>query len=347
MTYDVIVVGGGPAGATAAIYCARDGKRVLVIEKEVVGGRITESPKVENIPGFKNISGLDYGSLLNDQMEALGITIEYDTVIDARKEGNYICVTGELNDYCGKSLIIATGTKNRTLNLPNEKELIGKNISFCVACDGLFYKGKKVAVIGGGNSALTVALELSNICKEVTIVQNLDHFTADKILIDEIQTKKNVNFIFGEKVEAYLVDSENGNFKGISLSNNILLVDGVFIAIGQEPQNSAFVKVVDLSRIGYIIANNGETRSEEVFACGDCVSGSTQQVATACGSGVIASQKALAYLNKKDFTKSRLVEIISNYPSLASEYESDSSIYRFAGDLAEYLISKGITIRKD
>lgn len=341
MVYDVIVVGGGPAGSTAAIYCARDGKDVLVIEKEVIGGRITESPRVENIPGFISISGAEYGNSLGEQLTKLGVTIEYDTVKNTTKDNDLICVTGELNTYYGKSLIIATGTKNRTLNLPREKDFIGKNISFCVACDGPFYEDRRVAVIGGGNSALTEAIELSEICEQVTIIQNLDYFTADKVLIDEIQSKKNVNFIFGESVENYII-SETNEFKGIALSSGTqVLVDGVFIAIGQEPQNAAFNNVVDLNKIGYITSTN----NKGVFACGDCVSGAIQQVASACGSGVMAAQKALAYLNKKDSTKSKLVEIICSYPSLACEYESESYISNFAGDLAEYLISKGVKIQ--
>lgn len=346
MTYDVIIVGGGPAGATAAIYCARDGKRVLVIEKEIIGGRITESPKVENIPGFISISGVEYGNSLDDQLNNLGVTIEYDTIKNAYIDKDLVYVESETETYCGKALIIATGTKNRVLGLPKEKELIGRNISFCVACDGLFYKGKRVIVIGGGNSALTEAIELSEICKEVTIVQNLDCFTADKVLLDEIQSKQNVNFIFGEKVTEYITD-ENNVFIGISLSSGIQLIsDGVFIAIGQEPQNDVFKNVVDLNTMGYIIASNCETKNKEIFACGDCVANSVQQVATACGSGVIAAQKALKYLNHKNDTKSKLIEIISGYPSLAGDYESDSHISRFAGDMAEYLISKGIKIQE-
>ena len=296
MIYDLIIIGGGPAGATAAIYCARDDKEVAVIEKEVIGGRITESPKVDNIPGFNNISGADFGNKLDVQLEENGIEVFYDNVIRIDKQEDLFIVYTDEDSYESKSIIIATGTKNRLLGLPEEEKLIGKFISFCVACDGIFYKGKNVIVVGGGNSAITEAIELANYCKKVTIVQNLDHLTATKSLLTELENCLNVEILLGEELDKYLINSE-GKCEGISLkSGKNIFADGLFMAIGQIPQNELFKDYVELDKNGYIIATNGCTKTSGIFACGDCVSGSVQQVVTACGSGAIAALGILNYL---------------------------------------------------
>ena len=343
MIYDIIIIGGGPAGATAGIYGGRAGKKVLLIEKEAVGGRIIESPMVNNIPGYVEISGADYGIALEEQLDRAGVEVVYDEVIEVKNDKNLITVVSnnDTTTYTGRTLIIATGTKNRLLGLPNEEELIGKGISFCVTCDGLFYKDLDVAVVGGGNSAVTVALELSKLCKSVTLVQNLSELTADEILKEELSTKDNVKVICDTVVTEYVTDGLK--LTGLKLSNDTLLnVNGVFLAIGQIPNNDIFANVVNIDNRGYI----SDAKFVNVFCCGDCVSDSIQQVAFASGSGVGAVTKALKYIDTYDSNKHKLVEIINTYPSLCGDYDDLSYLIKFTNNLADWLIYNGVIVRK-
>ena len=218
MVYDVIVIGAGPAGLTSAIYCARAGKSVIVLEKETIGGKITESPLVYNIPGFPETSGQEFGDLLAEQATSQGVEITIDEAlsIEFNKENDNLTVVGSFDNYVGRTCIIATGTKNRGLNLPNEDKLIGNGISFCATCDGPFYRGKDVAVIGGGNSAVTYALELSQYANRVYMIQNLPKLTAEQVLCDKLATKENVEVICGSIVTDYLT-FDDGSFKGIQI----------------------------------------------------------------------------------------------------------------------------------
>lgn len=297
--YDVIIIGGGPAGLTAAIYLARAKKSVLVFEKSEIGGKITASSFVENIPGFKRISGQEFGMNLFNQAVDSGAEVEFDEVVKVafslKYEAQWEIFTPHDN-YCCKKLIVATGTEYRKLNLKNEDELIGKNIHFCVACDGLFYKGKNVAVIGGGNSAVTEALELSNLCNKVILIQDLKYLTAEKSLIDELNKKQNVEIIYNSIVSEYIMSEEN-TFKGLMVRNNstakkdtIITVDGVFLAIGLIPQNDIFEKLVELNR-GFIITDNDKrtTLNPNLYAVGDCTNNGIKQVAIACGEGARAA----------------------------------------------------------
>ena len=342
MIYDIIIVGGGPAGATAGIYGARAGKKVLVLEKEIIGGRITESPKVENIPGYLEISGAEFGSSLDEQLERAGATITYEEVIDVSINGNLVNVKTEYDTYSGKSLIIATGTKNRLLGLPNEEELIGKGISFCVTCDGLFYKDLDVAVVGGGNTAVTVALELSGICKTVSIIQNLIDLSAEEKLVNELKTKSNIKYYYLDGVQEYITDGEK--ITGLKLNSGLELnVGGVFLAIGQIPNNKIFENVVELDGRGYIKSS----KYPNIFSCGDCNSKSIQQVAVAVGSGVEAVTKAIKYLDDYDKNKEELRKIILSYPSMIhEEYGDEAMAYNFANNLTDWLIQNGIEKRR-
>lgn len=308
MIYDVIIIGGGPAGATAGIYCARAGKSTLLIEKDIIGGKITESPDVRNIPGIRRISGADFGEDMNNQLLDSGVSIEFETVenISVNDEAQIVSVKCEDIDepFTSKTLIIASGTKNRLLGLPDEESLIGRGISFCVTCDGMFYKDKEVAVIGGGNSAVTEALELSKICKRVYIVQNLPTLTADESLLNDLNKCNNVDIIVNTTVKSYNIKTYDDMrikrvLDSITLepSKRKLSVDGVFIAIGVIPQTELFKDIVSFDDIGYIKTDiNGVTVRNNVFACGDCVCGTIKQVASACGSGVTASMSAIKYL---------------------------------------------------
>ena len=211
--HDIIIVGGGPAGLTAAVYALRAGRSVLVIEKNAFGGQIAYSPKVENIPGTRVISGTEFADHLTDQAMALGADMELEKVIKVEKttDGFDVC-TEEGSTFRGKTVILALGVKHRTLGLPGEEELIGNGISFCAVCDGAFYTGQEVAMIGGGNSALQEALLLSEVCSKVTVVQNLAGFTGEKKLADALMQKENVTAIFSTVVVGY--ETENGSLSG-------------------------------------------------------------------------------------------------------------------------------------
>ena len=218
--YDILIVGGGPAGLTAAIYGLRAGKTVLVVEKGGFGGQIAFSPKVENIPGTKLISGAEFADQLTEQAMALGADVELETVTGVEKlDGFFRVETEEGSSFEAKAVILALGVKHRMLGLPGEEELIGHGISFCAVCDGAFYEGQEVAMIGGGNSALQEALLLSEVCKKVTVVQNLADFTGEKKLAELLIQKENVQVYFSTVVAGY--KSENGDLTGLRLHNEV------------------------------------------------------------------------------------------------------------------------------
>ncbi|MBE6974575.1 MAG: FAD-binding protein [Ruminococcaceae bacterium] len=300
--HDMIIVGGGPAGLTAAIYGLRAGKTVLVIEKNAFGGQIAYSPKVENIPGTKVISGVEFADQLTDQALALGAEVELETVTQVEKsQGHFVVHTEEGNTFTGRTVILALGVKHRTLGLPGEEELIGNGISFCAVCDGAFYAGQEVAMIGGGNSALQEALLLSEVCSKVTVVQNLPFFTGEQKLAEALTAKENVRVLFSTVVSGYL--SANGNLTGLRLKSEEtgkewdIAVDGAFLAVGLQPENAAFADLAKLNDWGYF--DSGEdcaTVTEGLFVAGDCRSKRIRQVVTASSDGAIAAMAACHYL---------------------------------------------------
>ena len=301
--HDMIIVGGGPAGRTAAIYGLRAGKTVLVIEKGGCGGQIAFSPKVENIPGTKVISGAEFADQLTGQAMSLGADVELEKVIKVEKDGDIFKVyTEEESVFEGKTVILAVGVKHRTLGLEGENELIGNGISFCAVCDGAFYAGQEVAMIGGGNSALQEALLLSEVCTKVTVVQNLSDFTGERKLADALLQKDNATAIFNTVVTAY--DTENGALSGLQLKNtetgeeSALRVDGAFLAVGLQPENEPFSQHAALNDWGYF--DSGEdccTATPGIFVAGDCRSKRIRQVVTASSDGAIAAMAACRYLD--------------------------------------------------
>ncbi len=302
--HDIIVVGGGPAGLTAAIYALRAGKTVLVIEKNGFGGQIAFSPKVENIPGFRQISGAAFADQLTEQAMDLGADVELEKVIGCEKfEGGFRVTTEEGSTFEGKSVILAVGVKHRTLGLPGEADLIGNGISFCAVCDGAFYTGQEVAMIGGGNSALQEALLLSEVCKKVTVVQNLPYFTGEKRLVDALAEKNNVEIMFGTVVTGY--ETESGNLTSLRLRKDetgeetSITVDGVFLAVGLIPENGAFAHLAATNDWGYFASGEDcRTQTEGVFVAGDCRNKQIRQVVTAAGDGAIAAMAACRYLEQ-------------------------------------------------
>ena len=297
MIYDIIIIGGGPAGLTAAIYARRANKTVLVMEKGTFGGQITSSPKVENIPGFISVSGNEFGEVLMEQAMELGAEVECLEALSVT-DGDIKTVTTDEGDYQARALIIATGTKHRLLGLDREEEFIGNGISFCAVCDGAFYADKTVAVIGGGNSALQEAILLSKTSKKVYVVQNLDYFTGEEKLIEELKTTENIEAIMGAVVTELLGDDELSGIK-IKRGEQIeeLKIDGMFTAIGLIPQNEIFASLVKLNDWGYV--DSGEdclTTANGIFVAGDCRSKRIRQVATAAADGAVAALAACDYL---------------------------------------------------
>ena len=302
--YDIVVVGGGPAGMTAALYALRNGKSVVVIEKEGFGGQITHSPKVENYPGYTSLSGNELADHMMAQIMEQGADIEIATVCGITPcEGGWSVQTDDGTAFEGKSVIIATGVKHRMLGLPGEDELVGEGISFCAVCDGDFYTGREVIMVGGGNSALQEAILLSDKCAKVTIVQDLPFLTGEKRRQEVLASRDNVSVIVGQKVEEILTN-ENGSFKGIRIvskesgESREVLADGMFVAIGLIPENKPFEALADLNAYGYF--DSGEdcaTKTPGIFVAGDCRSKAIRQVTTACADGAVAALSACRYIN--------------------------------------------------
>lgn len=298
--YDIAVVGGGPAGLTAALYGLRNGKSVVVVEKSVFGGQIVNSPKVENIPGFESISGDEYGDLLLNQVTKQGGDVVFDEVKRVESDGRYASLSLDMSEaIVAKTVILATGTTHRVLGLPYEEQLIGKNIHFCAVCDGSFYKDKKVVMIGGGNSALVDSNFLVNIVSKLVILQDMPTFTGEARLQDTLFSNPKVEPHVSCKILDYVV--ENGNFIGVKyLENGVEKIeecDGVFLAIGLVPDNKAFTNVADIDQKGYFISNElGLTKTANIFVAGDCRTKALRQVATACSDGANAAILACNFL---------------------------------------------------
>lgn len=298
--HDVIIVGGGPAGLTAAIYALRAGKTALVVEKGGFGGQIAFSPKVENIPGIAQISGAAFADQLTGQALNLGADVELETVNGVeRVDGRLIVTTEEGGAYEGRSVILAVGVKHRMLGLPGEAELIGRGLSFCAVCDGAFYAGQDVAMIGGGNSALQEALLLSDVCRSVTVVQNLPAFTGEKALADQLLQKPNVKVHFSTVVAGY--EQAEGSLTGLRLrheggAEESVSVSGAFLAVGLVPANDAFAHLAQLNDYGYFASGEDcRTMTPGVFVAGDCRSKGIRQVVTAAADGAVAAMAACRF----------------------------------------------------
>jgi len=301
--YDIIIIGAGPAGLTAAIYALRAEKKVLVIERETFGGQITYSPKVENYPGIMQMSGNEFADTMISQVIEHGGVIEMDTVIGIMQNRESRTVVTENGEYEAKAVIIAVGSKHRQLGLPNENELIGEGVSYCAVCDGAFYKGQDVAVIGGGNTALQDAVLLSDICRKVTVVQNLPCLTGEERLQNFLKQKSNVEIIFNKTVETLIGE---GKLASINIKDaesgtiTNLKVDGIFVAIGQQPENEPFTNIVPLNEYGYIESDeNCTTPDPAIFVAGDCRSKRVRQITTATADGATAALAACRFIDNR------------------------------------------------
>ncbi len=297
--YDIIIIGAGTAGLSAAIYGLRAGKKVLVLEQLSYGGQIVNTPEIENYPGIKNISGFDFATGLYEQATALRAEVRYEQVTGIA-DGAEKQVTTTEGTYSCKAIIIATGAKNRPLGLEREEELIGGGVSYCATCDGAFYKNRPVAVNGGGNTALEDALFLSNSCSKVYLIHRRDSFRGEAKQVEQLKAKENVEFVLNATVTALLGEDQ---VEGVEVTDKItgekrtLQVDGLFIAIGQMPENAVFAPLIKLDEAGYVVAGEDcRTNVEGIYAAGDCRTKTVRQLTTAAADGAVAALAACAYI---------------------------------------------------
>lgn len=299
--YDIIVIGAGPAGLTAALYALRADKSVLVLEKATFGGQITYSPQIENYPGFIRMSGNEFADKLVDQVISQGAEIEMEKVIAVKNGAEYKTVVTEDGEYQAKAVIIATGVKHRQTGLSNENELVGSGVSYCAVCDGAFFKGQTVAVLGGGNSALQEALLLADGCKKVYVIQNLDTFTGEARLVEKLKERQNVELITGTVITALKGEKTLESVilkKESDATESELSVDGLFVAIGLVPENDAFSNVAALDKYGYFDSDEScVSHTSGIFVAGDCRSKSTRQITTAVADGSVAALAACRYID--------------------------------------------------
>ncbi|MBQ4568663.1 MAG: FAD-dependent oxidoreductase [Ruminococcus sp.] len=299
---DIVIIGGGPAGLTAAVYACRAGKSVLVLEKAGFGGQITYSHKIENFPSAQSISGTELADKMVEQAISQGAQVELEEAqkIEQNSNGTFTVVT-DFGKYDCKAVIIATGAKHRTLGVEGEEDLIGAGISFCAVCDGAFYAGQEVAVIGGGNSALVEAALLAETCKKVTIIQNLPYLTGEKKVADALTARDNVEVIYSTVVEKFIGD---GELEAVVLRNtdtneiSEIKPQGVFVAIGLAPDNKAFEDMTALDKTGYVIATEAcTTDTPGIFVAGDCRTKQIRQITTATADGAVAALSACSFID--------------------------------------------------
>ncbi|MEF9922441.1 MAG: thioredoxin-disulfide reductase [Anaerovoracaceae bacterium] len=301
--YDIIIVGAGPAGLSAAIYGVRAGKTVLLLEAISYGGQIIKTMDIENYPGIKKTSGFEFATNLFEQATELGAEIKYEKVMGIEESGDKKIVVTESGQYECTAVILATGAKNRPLGVEGEEKLIGSGISYCATCDGAFFRGKDVAVVGGGNTALEDALFLSEYCNKVYVIHRRDAFRGEEALQKQLSARPNVEFVLDS-----VVDKLKGDLavEGIQVKNlktdetDNIDVKGIFVAIGQMPENKEFNQLVDLDEKGYIAASEiCKTKTPGIFTAGDCRTKTVRQLATAASDGAISALAAVEYINEK------------------------------------------------
>ena len=291
--WDIIIVGAGPAGMTAALYALRARKKVLIFEAKTFGGQIINASSIENYPGIEKISGFEYATNLYNQVSKLGAEFKFETVIHV--DSNRV-VTTDKGNYQAKSVILATGAENRKLRINRENELVGRGVSYCATCDGNFYKGLDVCVVGGGNTALEDAIYLSNIVNKVYLIHRRSEFRGDDKSVLEVENNPKIELVLNsnvveligeDKLSGIVVEDKDNNKRKINVS-------GLFIAVGQEPKNEIFSNIVDLDEAGYIISEDGvHTKVKGIYVAGDSREKSLRQLTTAVSDGAIAATMAI------------------------------------------------------
>jgi len=286
--YDAIVVGAGVAGMTAAIYLKRSNLNVLLLEREMPGGQLNKTTEIENYPGFTKVNGTDLALLIYNQIKENDITYKHGNVVEIIDDGDLKIVKTNRDTFEAKNIILATGRTPKKLGLENEDKLISHGISYCAICDGMFFKDKKVAVVGGGNSALTGALYLANICSKVYIINRRDELRADTVLQEKIKQKNNIEVLFNSKVTK--LNEKDNVLDSVDVNNEKLYIDGLFIYIGFDPDID-YLKNLDIkNNNGYIVVDkNMETSIKGIYACGDITHKEVYQITTAIGEAAIAA----------------------------------------------------------
>ncbi len=296
--YDIIIIGGGPAGLTAALYSVRSGKRVLLFEKIGYGGQIAKSPLVENYPGIKNISGTELSENLRSQAESFGCEFRKETVTKVI-DGETKKVITPKGEYEAKAVIFALGTEERKLGLPDEEKYVGRGLSYCAYCDGNFFRNREVAVVGGGNTAVQDALYLSDICKKVYLIHRRNEFRAEKNLVEKAQERENIELITdsvpteigGAPIVQYVKIKNKSSGEGREIA-----VNGLFMAIGQIPQTKDFSDILPLDEYGYVSVGEDCTVKDGIYVCGDCRKKEIRQLTTAVSDGTVAASRAIAFI---------------------------------------------------
>lgn len=289
----IIIIGAGTAGMTAGIYAARANKKTLILEGKNYGGQIINTPDIENFPALNHISGIEYATNLYNQVKELGVTYKREEVQNITEDR---VVTTNKNQYQAKAVIIATGTQNRKLGLEGEDNLVGRGISYCATCDGRFYKGKNVAVIGGGNTAIEDAIYLSDLADKVYLIHRREGFRADQKAIEILKSKENVEFILNNKPHKLIAENKLTGLEIINNENEITMIDvsGIFIAIGQIPNTEIFKDFIDLNESGYIKSKDGvHTNIDKIYVAGDVREKELRQLITAASDGAIAANTAI------------------------------------------------------
>ena len=298
--YDVAIIGGGIAGMTAAIYARRASKSVLVLEKTVCGGQIINSPDIENYPAAPHISGYDLADRTYKQAKELGAEFRFENAEKIENENGFFAVVSKKARYEAKSVIIAVGSENRKLGLENEDKLTGRGVSYCATCDGFFFRGKTVAVVGGGNTALDDALYLSDVAKKVYLIHRRDSFRGENSTFEKLKSKDNVEFVYNSVVDKLIADEK---LTGVEVKNKngmtaVIEIDGLFVAIGRTPENSPFEDLIDLDDAGYALSGeNCRTRTPGIFVAGDNRAKEIRQLVTAASDGAVAASEAVRYLS--------------------------------------------------
>jgi thioredoxin reductase (NADPH) len=311
----MLIIGSGPAGLTAAIYGARAGMQPIVVQGLQPGGQLTITTDVENYPGFRDvIQGPWLVQEMQAQAEHVGTRMLWDTIVDIDLTASPFRAVGDSGDiYEGDTLVIATGAQARWLGVPGEQELSGKGVSACATCDGFFYRGKKVVVIGGGNTAVEEALYLTNHSQDVTVIHRRDSFRAEKILQDRLFAHPNIKVLWNQKVDHFVGDPLAGGLTGVALTDtvsgekSVYGTEGAFVAIGHAPATELFKGKLELDAGGYIVVEAGtpKTAIPGVFACGDVMDHTYRQAVTAAGTGCMAALDAERFVAEKEFAASK------------------------------------------
>lgn len=297
---DIIIIGAGAAGMTAAIYARRASKTVLVLEAMSYGGQIINTPDIENYPVAAHISGFDFATKVYEQAKALGAEFKFEKAVEIRDNGDTKTVVTAKNAYEAKAVIIATGSENRKLGVEGEDKLVGRGVSYCATCDGAFFRNKKVAVVGGGNTALEDALYLADIAETVYLIHRRDQFRGEDSTVEKLRQRDNVQFVYNSQVTRLNADKRLQSIEVTDKQGNVttLEVSGLFVAVGRIPENQNFASVVELDGAGYALAaENCRTKTPGVFVAGDNRVKEVRQLVTATADGAVAATEAIKFIN--------------------------------------------------